>query len=101
MNKQELIKEFNKYHPGYGVEWGYSTYIGGMTDSGHWLTDVLLNEPIDTLKFRLSILNRQQEENDEFNKKRLEEYERVKQLTVAEQEEYYRNQEQEIKKRFE
>jgi len=90
MNKLELIKEFNKYHPGYGVEWGYSTYIGGMTDTGHWLFEVLINESETTLKLRLKHLEQFQKDSEEYNKKNLEEYERVKKLPEEEQDEYYK-----------
>lgn len=93
--KRSLIKQFYKYHPGLGTEWGYSKYIGGMTDTGEWLLEVLLLEPIESLKLRLTILVRQQEEIDESNRQRLKEVERVKSLPEDEQKAYYINQRQE------
>jgi len=96
MDKLELIKEFNKYHPGYGVEWGYSKYVGGMTDTGNWIFEVLVSEPIEVLKVRLDILRRKQEESDEFNRKNLKEYKRVKDLPEEEQRKYYIEQRRKI-----
>lgn len=87
--KLELVKEFNKYHPGLGTEWGYSIYVGGMTDTGHWLFEKLISEPEEILKVRLDILKRQQEKTDELNKQSLKEYDRVESLPEKERKEYY------------
>jgi hypothetical protein len=100
MNKLELIKEFNKYHPGYGVEWGYSTYVGGVADTGYWLHEVLINESEDILKLRLEELEHIQKKSDERNRERLKEYERVKSLPPEEQKEYYINQRKQIDEEF-
>jgi len=35
-NKILIIDEIVKRHPAYGVEKGWSCYVGGMKDSGEW-----------------------------------------------------------------
>lgn len=45
MDKIELIKAITSYHPGYkaGTEREWSYYIGGMTDTGGWRYNKLLD----------------------------------------------------------
>lgn len=100
MNKLELIKQFNKYHPAWGVDWGYSTYVGGMADTGNWIWEKLMSEPEQVLKVRLDILKRKKKESDKYNKERLKENERISALPEDERDEIYRKQRQEIADQF-
>jgi len=45
MSQAELIKEILGYHPGYnaGIKRKWSTYVGGMQDTGQWYISELLN----------------------------------------------------------
>ena len=41
--KIELIKKITGFHPTYGTDLGWSTYTGGMTDTGRWFWEVLVD----------------------------------------------------------
>jgi hypothetical protein len=60
--KQKLliIDEITKRHPSYGIKKGWSTYTGGMKDSGHWFVRKMLEEPIEDLKFFLDGIIREE-----------------------------------------
>lgn len=104
MDKLELIKEFDKYHPGYGVEWGYSEYVGGMTDTGRWLFEVLASEPVESLQSKLDFLKEEHKKSQEQIRLAKEKYEMVRQLSEKEQRIYYkelkRRNDEEFKKIF-
>ena len=42
MKRAKLIQKITEFHPSMGVEYGLSTYTGGMKDSGHWFEGRLL-----------------------------------------------------------
>lgn len=50
MKKFKLIQKITKLHPAHGVDYGLSTYTGGMKDSGHWFEGKLLMLPKYELK---------------------------------------------------
>lgn len=48
--KIKIIDEIIKRHPSYGVDKGWSCYVGGMKDSGDWYFRKMLDVPIDELQ---------------------------------------------------
>lgn len=81
--KNYLIEELCKEHPGHGVNKGWSTYIGGMTDTGHWHRDIMEKATVTELNDRLLQIQAHSREE----RKRIKEYES---LTEAEKWERYR-----------
>ena len=53
MKKIKIIDEICKRHPSYGVEKGWSEYVGGMRDSGQWFYRKMLNHSKKELKLFL------------------------------------------------
>ena len=49
-NKIKIIDEICKKHPSYGVDAGFSCYVGGMADTGHWYFRDMLDRPIMELR---------------------------------------------------
>lgn len=49
-NKIKLIDEIVKRHPSYGVEKGWSYYVGGMKDTGDWYFRKMLDVPTEELQ---------------------------------------------------
>ncbi len=45
-----IIDEIVTKHPSYGVDKGWSYYVGGMKDSGDWYFRKMLDVPIEELK---------------------------------------------------
>lgn len=95
--KIEVIKEIVKFHPGLGADKGYSWYEGGMRDTGGWKWDVMIDKPLHNLEEFLEYLKEWKIENDEWNKKNLEEYGRVEKLSKDKQDLYYKNKYEEEK----
>ena len=54
--KIKIIDEIIKRHPSYGVDNGWSYYVGGMKDSGDWYFRKMLDEPIEKLQSFLDTL---------------------------------------------
>ena len=48
--KIALIDKICKLHPAYGVDKGWSEYVGGMTDTGEWFFRKMLDVPIEELQ---------------------------------------------------
>lgn len=48
--KIKLIDKICELHPSLGVEKRWSTYTGGMMDSGHWFFRKMLDFPIEELQ---------------------------------------------------
>jgi len=48
--KIKLIDEIVKRHPHWGVDKGWSYYVGGMKDSGDWYFRKMLDVPIEELQ---------------------------------------------------
>lgn len=48
--KVKIIDEITKRHPSIGVEKGWSTYVGGMADTGHWYFRKMLDVPTKELQ---------------------------------------------------
>lgn len=48
--KVKIIDEIVKRHPHYGVDIGWSYYVGGMADTGDWYFRKMLDEPLHKLK---------------------------------------------------
>jgi len=52
--KIELIKQIVKHHPALGTDKGWSTYTGGMADTGYWYWDKMIDvSEYDLQKFLL------------------------------------------------
>lgn len=49
-DKIRLIDEIVKRHPSYGVDKGWSYYVGGMKDTGDWYFRKMLDIPIEELQ---------------------------------------------------
>lgn len=49
-NKIKIIDEIVKRHPSYGVEQGWSYYVGGMKDTGNWYFRKMLDVSIEELQ---------------------------------------------------
>lgn len=49
-HKFNIIDKIMQLHPGYGSHLGWSSYVGGMVDSGYWKEDVLLDKPLNELE---------------------------------------------------
>ena len=49
-DKIKLIDKIVELHPTYGEELGWSTYTGGMADTGRWFFRKMLDEPIEKLQ---------------------------------------------------
>lgn len=68
-NKIKIIDEIVKRHPSYGIDIGWSYYVGGMADTGNWYFRKMLDEPVDKLQSFLdkliSIENQPQKEQTE------------------------------------
>lgn len=47
--KWRLIQLIRKEHPAYGVEKGYSWYVGGIKDTGGWSIDHMMEQPLADL----------------------------------------------------
>ena len=62
--KIELIYKIQKLHPSIGVEYGLSEYTGGMKDSGHWFSLLLMNHSIEFLESILKENEGSGEKND-------------------------------------
>ena len=56
-DKIKVIDEIVTHHPWCGVDKGWSTYTGGMTDSGHWFYQKMVGVPIQELSEFLNNLN--------------------------------------------
>lgn len=54
--KIDVVKQIIKYHPGYGVERGYSWYVGGMKDTGEWKVETLFSARLVELEIFLNEL---------------------------------------------
>ena len=51
IEKLAIVRKICKLHPGYGTEKKWSWYTGGMTDTGNWYWEKMLDEvPIEELK---------------------------------------------------
>ena len=48
--KVKLIDKICKFHPSLGQGKGWSTYTGGMADTGHWFFRKMLDVPIEELQ---------------------------------------------------
>lgn len=48
--KVKIIDEITKHHPSIGVDKGWSTYVGGMADTGHWYFRKMLDVPTNELQ---------------------------------------------------
>ena len=57
MKRGKLIKKITSFHPAAGIEYGLSTYTGGMKDSGYWFEGKLLSMKKKKLKGLLKVLN--------------------------------------------
>jgi len=68
MKKFKLIKKITKFHPAAGVDYGLSTYTGGMKDSGYWFEGRLLSLKKKALKKLLNSLSKR----ESFNNKPVE-----------------------------
>jgi hypothetical protein len=55
--KITVIDEIVKLHPALGVEKGWSTYTGGMKDSGEWYYRKMLDVNLGELKIFLENIN--------------------------------------------
>lgn len=49
-DKIKIIDEIVKRHPAYGLEKGWSYYIGGMRDSGDWCFRKMIDVPLNELQ---------------------------------------------------
>ena len=74
-DKFEIIDEIMQKHPGYGTEIGWSTYTGGMVDSGHWYEDILLKQPLYKLIGFLNSLKDNEKKTKELSEDSLTEKE--------------------------
>ncbi len=54
-DKFEIIDKIMDLHPSFGVEIGWSRYVGGMMDTGNWFREKLLTVPIHELKAHYKI----------------------------------------------
>lgn len=60
--KIELIRQISQFHPASGTDKGWSTYTGGMADSGEWFFWKMYdNASIIELQSFLDLLIRQDE----------------------------------------
>jgi len=50
VDKLNLIRKINKLHPSRGVHKGWSVYVGGMKDSGHWYLEHLADASLEELE---------------------------------------------------
>ena len=48
--KLKIIDAICTRHPSYGVEKGWSKYVGGMADTGEWFVRKMLDVPSDELQ---------------------------------------------------
>ncbi len=55
-DKIKIIDEIVKRHPAYGVENGWSYYVGGMNDRGDWYFRKMLDAPIEELQSYLDYI---------------------------------------------
>jgi hypothetical protein len=51
--KIQVIDQIMEFHPSYGGDFGWSTYIGGMADTGRWFPEKMLTVNVAVLKMRL------------------------------------------------
>ena len=56
--KIRIINEIVTHHPWCGVDKGWSTYTGGMTDTGHWFYQKMQQASIEELSEFLKELNK-------------------------------------------
>lgn len=84
--KIKIIKEIVKHHPGYGIQRGYSWYVGGMRDTGDWKWDVLVDQPLEDLQSFLEELIRA----DHKVKEAFEEEQRIADLPEEEKTKIYK-----------
>jgi hypothetical protein len=64
--KIPVIDRITDKHPGIGTELGWSWYTGGMTDTGNWYVEKLLQIPLYTLTRQLEIWEVKQKEAEEW-----------------------------------
>ena len=77
-----LIKEIVKHHPGYGVERGWSTYTGGIKDSGYWYW----NKMVDVREKELEVFLEYLKDEDIKVQEAFEERQRINALPQLEKE---------------
>ena len=94
MKRKELIRRITEFHPAHGVEYGLSTYVGGMRDSGYWYEGRLLMLKKGRLKKFLDRLVRDSEDKKVIKESSGE-------ITVLSNGVWFYNEEADARKRFE
>lgn len=64
--KIELIRKIHSFHPAYdaGIKRGWSTYVGGMTDTGEWNFWKMYDASIEELEQCLAELEEESKPKD-------------------------------------
>jgi hypothetical protein len=71
-NKIKIIDEIVKRHPAYGVDKGWSYYVGGMKDTGDWYYRKMIDVPLIELKsFLYEIVEQENKPKKELTEQEL------------------------------
>ena len=92
-NKEEIIKLITtNLHPGYGVDKGWSWYVGGMRDTGAWYLQKL--EEIDESELSTFYHTTKQAEEESLRQQR-ERLDKISKMTEEEKSEFFQREQEE------